>query len=132
MTALSVVLGVLFTLLVLWTLFAVALFVLRPKDLPLKEMVRLVPDLVRLLRALGRDGALARGARWQVGFLLVYLVLPIDLIPDFIPVIGFADDAILTYIVLRNTLKHTDPELVDRSWTGSPEGLATIRRLLRV
>ncbi len=61
----------------------------------ISEALRLLPDVIRLLRRLAADPALPRGVRVRLWLLLAYLLLPIDLIPDFIPVLGLLDDAIL-------------------------------------
>jgi hypothetical protein len=58
-----------------------------------------------------------------------YLLTPIDLIPDFIPVLGYADDAIIVAIALRSVTRHAGPEALDRHWPGTPAGLATLRQL---
>jgi hypothetical protein len=68
-----------------WVALVVALFVVRPREGLLKEALRLLPDVVRLLRRLAADTTLPRGVRVRLGLLLAYLALPIDLIPDFIP-----------------------------------------------
>lgn len=65
-----------------------------------------------------------------MGLLLAYLALPIDLIPDLIPVLGQADDAIVTMLVLRAVVRDAGPEVVRRSWPGTPAGLAALGRLV--
>ena len=59
------------------------------------DALRLVPDLVRLIRRLAADATLGIGLRVRLVLLLVYLASPIDLVPDFVPVIGYADDAVI-------------------------------------
>jgi uncharacterized membrane protein YkvA (DUF1232 family) len=61
--------------------------------------------------------------------LAVYLLLPIDLIPDFIPVIGYADDAIIVAIALRSVTRVAGAEALERHWPGTPEGLVAVKRL---
>jgi len=61
--------------------------------------------------------------------LLGYLASPVDLVPDFIPVIGYADDAVIVALVLRSVTRRAGPEALARHWPGSPEGLALIGRL---
>jgi hypothetical protein len=60
----------------------------------LREALRLLPDLIRLLRRLAGDPSVPRGVRLRLALLLAYLLIPIDLIPDFIPVLGYADDGV--------------------------------------
>lgn len=94
-----------------------------------RALLRLVPDVVRLLRRLGSDPTLPRGVRVRLWFLLGYLVLPIDLVPDVIPVIGYADDAIVVALALRSVVRAAGPAALDRHWPGTPEGLRAVRRL---
>ena len=82
-------------LLLAWLALIVALVLGRPRGALLPEALRLLPDVLRLIRRLAADPGLPRGVRIRLGAVLVYLALPIDLIPDFIPVLGYADDAII-------------------------------------
>ena len=95
----------------------------------LREAMRLVPDVVRLLRRLAGDRTLARSVRIRLWVLLAYLISPIDLIPDFIPVLGYADDAIIVAIALRSITRRAGPEVLEQHWPGSPEGLDTLLML---
>jgi uncharacterized membrane protein YkvA (DUF1232 family) len=95
----------------------------------LRESLRLLPDLIRLLRRLAADPSLPRGVRIRLGLLIVYLASPIDLIPDFIPVLGYADDALIVAIALRSVTRHAGPQAIDRHWPGTPDGLRVIHRL---
>ncbi|MDF2562774.1 MAG: hypothetical protein K0R99_4220, partial [Microbacterium sp.] len=97
------VLSVLAGLLVLWVTLLVILWVQARRagrDVDWRQIVRLVADVVVLLRRLVADPEVPRGTRWWLAGLLVYLLLPIDLVPDFIPVLGYADDAIIVAIAL--------------------------------
>ena len=95
----------------------------------LRESLCLLPDLFRLLRRLAADPNLPRGVRIGLGLLIVYLASPIDLIPDFIPVLGYADDALIVALALRSVTRHAGPAAIDQHWPGSPEGLRVIHRL---
>ncbi|HEX8508801.1 MAG TPA: YkvA family protein, partial [Propionibacteriaceae bacterium] len=99
---LAPLLGVGSALVVTWLLLVAALAVARPKGRLLTEAMRLLPDLLRLLRRLAADNDLPAGVRIRLGLLLAYLAAPIDLIPDFIPVLGYADDAIMVTMTLRS------------------------------
>ena len=124
-----VVIGFVIGLAVAWLALIVGLYLARPKGSLLKEATRLVPDTIRLLRRLASDHDIPRGIRIRLSALFIYLALPIDLIPDFIPVVGFADDAIFVAIALRSVVKHAGPEAIRRHWPGTADGLASLWRL---
>lgn len=115
--------------LLLWGAVVSALWLGRPDDLRIRDAVRLLPDLVRLLRGLAGDDGLPRGVRVRLWLLLGYLALPIDLVPDLIPVIGYADDAVVVALALRSVTRVAGPDALDRHWPGTPEGLRAVRRL---
>jgi uncharacterized membrane protein YkvA (DUF1232 family) len=115
--------------LVAWLLLVAFLLLSKPKGSALKEAVRLLPDTLRLLKGLAGDRSLDRGVRIRLWLLFIYLALPIDLIPDFIPVIGYADDAIIVAAVLRSVVRRAGPDAVRRQWKGTPDGLASLSRL---
>ncbi|MFC8682574.1 YkvA family protein [Microbacterium ureisolvens] len=94
-----------------------------------RQIVRLVADVVVLLKRLVADPAVPRGARWWLGGLLVYLLLPIDLVPDFIPVLGYADDAIIVAVALRYAMRTAGRPAIERHWPGTPEGLRSLLSL---
>lgn len=91
---------------------------------------RLVPDVIRLVRRLATDDTVPRATRWWLLGLIAYLLMPIDLVPDFIPVLGFADDAVVVAIVLRFAIRHAGRDAIERHWPGTPEGLATLLALV--
>jgi uncharacterized membrane protein YkvA (DUF1232 family) len=107
----------------------VALLVSRPRGDLLREALRLLPDLLRLLRRLAADPTLPRGVRWRLALLLAYLAFPLDLVPDFIPVLGFADDAIVATIALRSVIRRAGLPAVQAHWPGTPEGFAVLCRV---
>jgi uncharacterized membrane protein YkvA (DUF1232 family) len=98
----------------------------------LRDALRLMPDLVRLLRRLAADPTLPRGVRVRVVLLGLYLALPIDVVPDVIPVIGYADDVLMVIVVLRSVTRRAGPQALDRHWPGTPDGLRTLRTLARL
>src|SRR3954449_9529580 len=115
--------------LLLWLGLLGALWLARPEEIRVRDALRLLPDLVRLLRRLAADDSLPRGVRIRLWLLLGYLLIPIDLVPDFIPVIGYADDAVVVALALRSVTRRAGPAALDRHWPGTPEGLAAVRRL---
>ena len=124
--------GVVAGLLLLWVLLVAVLWASKPDEVRLRELLRLLPDVLRLVRRLAADGSLPRGVRVRLWLLLAYLALPIDLVPDFIPVLGYADDAIAVALVLRSVVRRAGTEAVTRQWPGTPDGLAALRRLARL
>ncbi|MEA3021119.1 MAG: hypothetical protein QOI47_2643 [Actinomycetota bacterium] len=132
MTATHLAVGLLVSAALVWVLFLVALVVVRPRGISVRDAKRFVPDVVSLVRGLAGDSTLPRGVRRRLGALLFYLALPIDLVPDFIPVLGYADDVIVIAWVLRSTVRAAGPSALDRHWRGSAAGLALVRRIAGV
>jgi uncharacterized membrane protein YkvA (DUF1232 family) len=128
----SIPLGIAGGLILIWAVLVAALWLTRPADYDVKEALRLLPDLLRLIKRLAGDPDTPRGVRIRLALLLVYLALPIDLIPDFIPVLGYADDAIIVALVLRSATRRAGADALARHWPGTPEGLASLKRLCRL
>lgn len=128
----GILISVAATLLAAWLLLITALIVGRAKGVPLTEGLRLLPDVLRLLRRLAADRTLPRAVRARAWIALAWLLSPIDLIPEFIPVIGPADDIIVVTILLRSLIRHAGPEAVQRHWPGTPQGLAVLARLCKL
>ncbi|WP_246059798.1 YkvA family protein [Herbidospora galbida] len=112
-----------------WLTLIAALAVLRPRGGLLREALRVLPDVLRLIRRLAADRDLPRGVRIRLGLLLVYLAVPIDLIPDFIPVLGYADDAIVVVAVLRSVVRRAGLPAVRAHWPGTDDGFEVVKRL---
>lgn len=125
----QVLLAVVGGLLLAWVALLAALWTVRPDERRLREAVRLLPDLVRLLTRLAADQTLPRGVRVRLWLLLGYLAMPIDLVPDFIPVLGYADDAVVVAMALRSVTRRAGAEALERHWPGTADGLEAIRRL---
>ena len=106
-----------------------ALLLARPKGNLLAETLRLLPDLLRLLRRLAGDPEVPRTVRVRLWLLLGYLAIPLDLVPDFVPVLGYADDAIVVALVLRSAVRRAGPSVIHRHWPGTDDGLAALARL---
>jgi uncharacterized membrane protein YkvA (DUF1232 family) len=116
-------------LFVSWGALIAFLVLARPKGSSLQEALRLLPDTIGLLRRLGTDGGLPRGIRVRLWLLFLYLAIPVDVIPDFLPVIGYADDAIIVCAVLRSVVRRAGAEAIRRHWRGTEAGLAALWRL---
>jgi uncharacterized membrane protein YkvA (DUF1232 family) len=126
---LDALISVLAALLLIWLALAVTLLIVRPRGGLLREALRLLPDVLRLLRRLAADRTLPRGVRVRLALLLAYLALPFDPIPDFIPVLGYADDAIIVTAVLRSVVRVAGLDAVRAHWPGTDDGFAAITRL---
>jgi len=127
-----VALAVAGSLLLIWVaLVAVVYVVGRETSEPttMTEALRLLPDILRLVRRLAADPTLPRGVRIRLFLLTGYLICPVDLVPDFLPVIGYADDAIIVAWGLRSVVRVAGVEVLDRHWPGTPAGLAVLKRL---
>ena len=116
-------------LLLAWIALLIVLLAAKPEKGQLREALRLLPDLLRLLRRLAADRTLPRGVRIRLALLLAYLAMPFDLIPDFIPVLGYADDAIIVTAVLRSTVRRAGLDAVRGHWPGTDDGFAALSRL---
>lgn len=98
----------------------------------LGSTVRVLPDSIRLAAALHGDRSLPRSVRWRLRIALVYNLQPINLIPDFVPVIGFADNFFVIAWALRGAVSTAGTDAVKSHWQGSTEGLCALYRALRL
>lgn len=126
---LDLLLGIAAGLLLAWAALIAALAIARPPGGLLREALRLLPDVLGLLPRLAADRSLPRGVRIRLALLVAYLAFPIDLVPDFIPVVGYADDAIIVAAVLRSVVRHAGIEALRRHWHGTSDGFAVLCRI---
>jgi uncharacterized membrane protein YkvA (DUF1232 family) len=110
-------------------LAAVLLLLLAGKKSAARELVTLLPNLVALFKGVLRDPRVSRGSKLWIGLALAWFASPIDLIPEFIPIVGPLDDAIVAALVLRHVLRRAGHGVVESHWRGNPD---TLRLLLRV
>ncbi len=96
-----------------------------------REIAAFLPDCAVLIRRLLRDERVPRRAKVALWLLLPYLASPIDLIPDFIPVLGHLDDAVLVAAALAYVVRRSGREVVEELWPGSDGGRAAVLRLAR-
>jgi uncharacterized membrane protein YkvA (DUF1232 family) len=114
--------------LLLWALCVGALYISGRRG-EARAVATFLPDCLVFVRRLLADPALPRSRKLALLALLAYLALPIDLIPDFLPVVGQLDDAILVALTLRFIFRSAPPGRLAELWPGSPAGLAVISRL---
>jgi uncharacterized membrane protein YkvA (DUF1232 family) len=81
-----------------------------------------------LVHRLIGDARVPRWGKALLGLLAVYLVSPIDLVPDFLPVVGQLDDVVITIVVLRIVLRSGGPDLVREHWPGPASSLKAVLR----
>ncbi len=89
----------------------------------LKEAALAVPNLVKLVYRLMKDQRLPRRSKMVLGAILGYIVVPIDVVPDFIPVLGQADDFLLLAYGVRHIIDVAGAEIVLEHWDGSQDVL---------
>lgn len=126
----ALLVGIVGAVLAVWLVLLGILYVAGRDRIRLRDALRLLPDLVRMLTRLARDGSVPRWLRVVVLVLLAYLASPIDLVPDVLPGIGYLDDIILVALVLRWVVAAAGPDAVDRCWPGTPEGKAAVLMLI--
>jgi uncharacterized membrane protein YkvA (DUF1232 family) len=117
-------------LLAVWAGLIALLWIVRPRDVRLRELVGVVPDLLRLVRDLIRDRSVPMRVRIVLVGLLAWLISPIDLIPDFVPVLGPLDDVVVAVLVLRYVRRQLGDAELRRRWPGSSEGYELVSRIL--
>jgi uncharacterized membrane protein YkvA (DUF1232 family) len=113
-----------------WLVLVLVVLLHRPSRELVVPALRLIPDLVRLVRSLLADRQTPRQVNVALGGLLVYLISPIDLIPDFLPLIGSVDDLVVTTLVLRWAGRRIGVDGLRAHWAGSETGFAVLLRLL--
>jgi uncharacterized membrane protein YkvA (DUF1232 family) len=127
---LRVVVGVAAGLVALWALIIALLWLFRPRGVGLREALAIVPDLLRLIRSLIGDSTTPLDVRAVLVAMLVWIVSPIDLIPEFIPVIGPLDDVAVAVLALRYTRRRLGIERLRSRWTGSGAGFDLLVRAI--
>jgi uncharacterized membrane protein YkvA (DUF1232 family) len=129
-SAVQLLLPVVAGVLVVYAAFVVTLIVAgrRPSA---RDVVRFIPDCVVLVGRLLRDPRVPRRHKLLLGALVGYLALPFDLVPDFIPVAGYLDDALLVALTLRAVMRGTGGGLLREHWPGPESSLSLLRLAVR-
>ncbi len=96
-----------------------------------RALAGFIPDCLILFKRLLADKRVPVSGRVLLGGMVLYLAMPFDLVPDFIPVVGQLDDAILVVWVLRRVLGSAGPALISEHWPGPQESLDVVLRMLR-
>jgi uncharacterized membrane protein YkvA (DUF1232 family) len=127
---LTLLLEIIVALVLLWAAMLFVFWLLRPRGVPVRELVRLVPDLIRLIRSVIADGHAPLDTRLVLVGLLVWIVSPIDLIPEFIPVLGPLDDVVVAIVALRYVRRRLGSDDLRQRWRGTPEGFEVLMRVI--
>ena len=94
-----------------------------------RDLARFIPDCIVLFKRLLQDRRVPRRAKVAVALLVPYLALPFDIVPDFIPVAGQLDDAILVAAVIAYVVRKSGRHVVKELWPGSERGLSIVLAL---
>jgi uncharacterized membrane protein YkvA (DUF1232 family) len=122
----STIVMLLVALVSLWAVFLVIFWLLRPKGVTVRELVGLIPDILRLLRSLIGDRTAPPDVRLVLIGLVAWILSPIDLIPEFIPVLGPMDDVVVAIVAMRYVRRRVGTADLRRRWTGSDAGFAML------
>lgn len=115
-------------LIAIYLLFIAAL-VLGGRRTDARAWAGFIPDCIVLARRLLVDRRVPRRPKLLLGALVVYLAVPIDLVPDFLPVVGHLDDAIIVALVLRTVVRAASADVIREHWPGPERSLGTVLRL---
>jgi uncharacterized membrane protein YkvA (DUF1232 family) len=94
----------------------------------LRELTLFLPNFVRLLKRLIADPRVPRRSKLVLGATLVYLLSPVDVIPDFVPGFGQVDDVVVVLLALHSLLNRVDEGVVLEHWDGNEDVIRAIRR----
>jgi len=109
----------------------IAWLVLRGRREDARAFATFIPDCIVLVTRLARDPRVPRRRKFLLFAVVAYLSLPFDLVPDFIPVAGQLDDAIIVALVLRQFIRAGGEPMMRELWPGPERSLALILRLAR-
>lgn len=97
-----------------------------------KDAVLMLPNLVKLVGRLLKDPRVPRRSKVALGLAAAYVASPIDLVPEFIPVVGWADDVVFILFAIDSLIERAGPEIVAEHWDGPGDLLAMIREVTGV
>lgn len=126
----EVILSIAVGLIGLWVILLLLFWALRPKNVSVRDLLGLIPDVLRLLRSVIGDPSAPPDVRLVLVGLLAWIVSPIDLIPEFIPVLGPIDDVVVAVIAMRYVRRRVGVEDLRRRWTGSDDGFTLLLQVI--
>jgi uncharacterized membrane protein YkvA (DUF1232 family) len=122
--------GIVVAVAAIWVLLLALFWVLRPRGVPIRELMGVIPDVIRLVRSLIGDRSAPLDVRFVLIGLLVWILSPIDLIPEFIPVLGPLDDVVVAVVAMRYARRRIGAAELRRRWVGTDAGFGLLRRVI--
>ena len=98
----------------------------------LTDALTMMPNIIKLVGRLLRDPRVPRRAKIALGIAAAYVISPIDLVPEVIPVVGWADDVILVLFAIDSLIERAGPEIVEEHWDGPGDLLSLVRDVVGV
>lgn len=124
------IIAIVAALVAFWIAMLVIFWLLRPKGVPVRDIIRVIPDVLRLLRSLITDSSAPLDVRVVLVGLMAWIISPIDLIPEFTPVLGPLDDVVVAVVAMRYVRRQVGIADLSSRWTGTCEGFALLTRLI--
>lgn len=96
------------------------------------DYLLILPDFLALLIRLAKDSRVETSQKIMIGGIILYVVSPIDILPDFIPVLGLVDDLLLVVYGLNTILNEIDPVIVEEHWSGESDLLQVLQNTIGI
>jgi uncharacterized membrane protein YkvA (DUF1232 family) len=129
-TDLTVAIGIVVGIVALWAALLVIFWFLRPKGVSVRELLGVIPDILRLMRSIIVDSGAPLDVRVVMVALIAWVLSPIDLIPEFIPVLGPLDDVIIAVVAMRYVRRRVGIQDLEARWVGTADGFALLVRVI--
>jgi uncharacterized membrane protein YkvA (DUF1232 family) len=113
-----------------WIVLLALFWALRPRGMPVGQIVGVIPDVLRLIRSIVADRTVPLDVRLVLVGLMAWILSPIDLIPEFIPILGPLDDVVVAVVAMRYVRRRLGVDDLRRRWSGSAEGFTLVLRII--
>lgn len=127
---LGILAGIVVALVALWAVLLALFWALRPKGVTVRDIIGVIPDVLRLLRSVIGDRSTPLDMRLVLIGLMAWILSPIDLIPEFIPVLGPLDDVVVAVAAMRHVRRRVGTDELRRRWVGTDDGFALLVRVI--
>jgi uncharacterized membrane protein YkvA (DUF1232 family) len=124
------VIAIVVGLVAVWIIMLGTFWALRPKGVGIADVIGVIPDVLRLLRSLITDRSVPLDVRVVLIGLVAWITSPIDLIPEFVPVLGPLDDVVVAVVAMRYVRRRVGTADLATRWTGTPDGFALLIRVI--